>query len=97
MRATEVAYQILKERGHPLEVHDLLDEVLAAMGLDREPRKVAQIYTELNMDIRFVCRGATEWGLKEWSSHGAARGAVRDRVSHDADEAEETDDEENWQ
>ena len=97
MRATDVAYQILKERGQPLEVHDLLDEMLGAMGLDREPHKVAQIYTELNMDIRFVCRGNTDWGLKEWSSHGTARGTVRDRMSHDAGEADEVEDEESWQ
>lgn len=97
MRATDAAYQILKERGEPMEVQDLLDEVLATLGLDREGRQVAQIYTELNLDVRFQYRGNKEWGLREWASRGGAKsGGGRDRPGHDADEIEETD-EDAWQ
>ena len=97
MRATDVAYNILKERGEPLEVHDLLDEILGSLGLDREARRVSQIYTELNLDIRFQCRGTTEWGLKEWASRGFNKGSVRERPVHDSDENDEPEEEDNWQ
>jgi len=96
MRASDVAYDILKGKGQPLEVHELLDEVLERLGQDREPRRVAQIYTELNTDIRFQYRGNTEWGLKEWVSHGSSKSPLRERAVPDNEEVEESD-EDSWQ
>ncbi len=97
MRATDVAFDILKAKGQPIEVHDLLDEILDRLGQDREPRRVSQIYTELNMDIRFQYRGNTEWGLKEWASHGSGKSSVRERVTAESDEGEESENEDSWQ
>lgn len=97
MRATDVAYDILKAKGQPIEVHDFLDEILGQLGMDRETRKVAQIYTEINLDIRFQCKGNTEWGLKEWTSRAVGKtAAARERVVADIDEAEESEDEDTW-
>lgn len=97
MRATDAAYQILKKRGEPMEVQDLLDEVLATLGLDRDGRHVAQIYTELNLDVRFHYRGNKDWGLREWASRGSAKATGgRERAGHDADDSEEPD-EDAWQ
>lgn len=97
MRATDVAFDILKAKGQPIEVHDLLDEILDRLGQDREPRRVSQIYTELNMDIRFQYRGNTEWGLKEWASHGSGKVSMRERVTAESDEGEESENEDSWQ
>ncbi len=97
MRATDVAFDILKAKGQPIEVHDLLDEILDRLGQDREPRRVSQIYTELNMDIRFQYRGNTEWGLKEWASHGSGKASMRERVTQESDEGEESENEDSWQ
>ncbi|MBX5465887.1 MAG: DNA-directed RNA polymerase subunit delta [Firmicutes bacterium] len=97
MRATDAAYQVLKQHGKPLDVQDLLDETLALLGLDREPKRVAQIYTEINLDVRFVYRGSSQWGLKEWSPKGGVAktsGGGRERTEfggedEDGDEGED--------
>lgn len=80
MKTTDAAYNVLKKYGHPIHIQDLLDETLAAVGLDREPKRLAKIYTDLNMDIRFFYRGSAQWGLKEWQPRTTGRGSsARDR------------------
>jgi DNA-directed RNA polymerase subunit delta len=94
MRATDAAYQVLKQHGQPLDVQDLLDETLALLGLDREPKRVAQIYTEINLDTRFTYRGSAQWGLKEWNPKGSAsKSSGRDRERGDFSGDEEDGDE----
>lgn len=93
MRAIDAAYSVLKQRGEPLDVQDLLDETLAVLGFDRDARRVAKIYTDLNMDVRFQYRGGSLWGLKEWQPKGGGRGGtsgIRERTfTYDDDDAEE--------
>jgi DNA-directed RNA polymerase subunit delta len=91
MRATDAAYQVLKAHNRPMDVQDLLDETLAALGLDREPRQVAKIYTDINMDVRFQYRGNNQWGLKEWQPKSTGRSNVsgRDRGGEDDDDGDE--------
>ncbi|MCY0881777.1 MAG: DNA-directed RNA polymerase subunit delta [Firmicutes bacterium] len=76
---TDVAYIVLKEHGQAMDVHDLLDETLRRMGEDREPRKLAQIYTDINLDIRFHYQGDSTWGLRDWAPKVGTRSGVTTR------------------
>lgn len=90
MRATDAAYAVLKDQGQPMDVQDLLDETLLRLGLDREPRLAARIYTDINLDVRFQYRGGSSWGLKEWQPKSPGRGpSSRDRAVVEDDEVEE--------
>jgi DNA-directed RNA polymerase subunit delta len=100
MRVADAAYEVLRQHGQPMDVQDLLDETLARLGHDREPRKAAQIYTEINLDPRFQHREGTMWGLTEWQPRGSSqRGGVlpREVVADPGDgRDEELSDEDEW-
>lgn len=91
MRATDAAYAVLKEQGQPMDVQDLLDETLLRLGIDREPRVAARIYTDINLDSRFQYRGGSSWGLKDWQPRAPGRqgSSGRDRTSYEDDDAED--------
>jgi len=93
MRATDAAYAVLKAQGQPMDVQDLLDETLIRLGVDREARVAARVYTDINLDARFLYQGGSSWGLKEWQPKLTGRGpASRDRYDEDdTDELEEDD------
>jgi DNA-directed RNA polymerase subunit delta len=94
MQVTEAAYLVLKEHGEPMEVQDFLDETLRKLGMDREPKQAAKIYTDINLDVRFQYRGNAMWGLKEWLPKAVSRSSQRsqetaiDEVTGDAEEDE---------
>ncbi len=89
MRATDAAYAVLKSQGQPMDVQDLLDETLTQLGVDREARVAARVYTDINLDARFQYRGGASWGLKEWQPRPSTRSAVRDRGGFDDDDTDE--------
>ncbi len=93
MQTTDAAYQVLKKHGDAMDVHDLLDETLALLGLDREASTAARIYTDINLDVRFQYRGKSQWGLKDWlpktPGKSGGSGASRDREEDDGEELEE--------
>lgn len=66
--AVDVAYEILKNGGESLDYRELLDKVVAAKEIvsDDLAKAMSRIYTEINLDPRFVYVGAGSWGLKEW-------------------------------
>lgn len=93
MRATDTAYAVLKSQGQPMDVQDLLDETLTQLGVDREARVAARIYTDINLDARFQYRGGSSWGLKEWQPKPTGKAtAGRDRTGYDDDDDLEEDD-----
>ena len=64
----DLAYAILKQTNKPFHYRDLMQEVARVKGLtDEEVNNViARLYTEINIDGRFICIGANVWGLKRW-------------------------------
>jgi len=64
----DLAYDLLKEKGEPMLYRDIMKEVAELKGFTGEEieRYIAQLYTEINIDGRFVCVGRSLWGLKEW-------------------------------
>ncbi|GGJ02515.1 hypothetical protein GCM10010885_09750 [Alicyclobacillus cellulosilyticus] len=68
MPLVELAWWILKEKKEPYYFRDLMKEIQALRNMtDEEVMDViARLYTEINIDGRFVCIGQNVWGLKRW-------------------------------
>lgn len=64
----ELAYEILKTTKEPTYFRDLMKEIQELRGMSDEEvmQIIARLYTELNIDGRFVCIGQNVWGLKRW-------------------------------
>lgn len=66
--AVDIAYSILKETGESLDYRELLDKIVEFKRIvsDDLAKAMSRLYTEINLDPRFVYIGAGAWGLKEW-------------------------------
>ena len=64
----EMAYEFLKTSKQPISFADLLQEIKKAAGIsDEEIRtRLAQFYTDINVDGRFLSLGSNRWGLRVW-------------------------------
>lgn len=64
----DLAYEYLKSRGEPQLYRIILDTVANQKGFTKQDieQYIAQLYTEINIDGRFVCVGRSLWGLKHW-------------------------------
>ena len=68
MSLIELAYELLVEKNEPFFFKDLVAEIGALKGASKSEiaSKVAQFYTDLNIDGRFTSLGDNRWGLKTW-------------------------------
>jgi DNA-directed RNA polymerase subunit delta len=68
MSLVDLAYQILKSTNKPYHYRDLMAEIARLKGFTEEQvnEVIARLYTEINIDGRFVCIGGNVWGLKRW-------------------------------
>jgi DNA-directed RNA polymerase subunit delta len=97
MRPVDAAYEVLKESGQPLLVHDLMDRILEVLHQDPDPRRMAQIYSDMNLDVRFVYKGNGLWGIRDWAPKTPTRGSGSSRERHKADDdTEELEEEDGW-
>ncbi|WP_209123389.1 DNA-directed RNA polymerase subunit delta [Alkalihalobacillus sp. BA299] len=64
----EVAFHVLKEEKQTFSYFDLIKRVVELKGMSEEQMKqrISYLYTELNVDGRFMCIGDNVWGLKAW-------------------------------
>lgn len=64
----ELAWEILKSKKEPFYFRDLMSEIQVLRGLSEEEVMdvIARLYTEINIDGRFICIGQNVWGLKRW-------------------------------
>jgi len=70
LSATDIAYQILKDRREPMKYKDLVRQVLAFRGVSSEkdiPKMMSRIHTQISLDSRFLNQGGGLCGLREWS------------------------------
>ncbi|BCU83295.1 hypothetical protein JIR001_30780 [Polycladomyces abyssicola] len=90
----DLVYELLYEKGEPMLYRDLYQEVARLKGFTEEEmtRYIAQLYTEINIDGRFICVGKSLWGLKKWyPTEQATDSAVQANVKDDFDEDLEED------
>jgi DNA-directed RNA polymerase subunit delta len=68
MPLVELACEILKAKKEPYYFRDLMAEIQQLRGMSDEEVMdvIARLYTEINIDGRFVCIGQNVWGLKRW-------------------------------
>jgi len=64
----DLAFLILKTTDKPYHYRDLMLQVATMKGMTEEQINdvIARLYTEINIDGRFVCIGSNVWGLKRW-------------------------------
>lgn len=91
----DLAFHILKEKGEPILYRNLMQEVAELKGFTEEEVQhyIAQLYTEMNIDGRFICVGKSLWGLRGWyPTEQATDSAVAQNVKDDySDELDEED------
>ncbi|WP_139491048.1 DNA-directed RNA polymerase subunit delta [Brevibacillus dissolubilis] len=70
MAMVDIAFEILRETNRPYNFRELMDQIAALRNMNEEQmmKIIAQVYTEVNIDGRFVCIGENTWGLKRWYS-----------------------------
>lgn len=68
MSMIEIAHEILTDEKQALDFNELFDKVASIKGYTKEQKKVwiAQLFTDLNVDGRFLTIGSNMWGLKRW-------------------------------
>ncbi len=99
MSLVEVAHAVLLETKEPFYYRDLMNRVAALRQMNREEVEdaIARLYTDINIDGRFLCIGDNVWGLKRWypleraTERGASKRFVRKEV-HDLDDEIEDED-----
>lgn len=96
----DITYKLLEDKGEPMIFMDIMKEVATRKGLaqSQADEMLAQLFTEINIDGRFVCVGRNLWGLKHWfpveqSSDSAVAANVKDD-DEDLDEEEYEEEEE---
>ncbi|MCM3736395.1 DNA-directed RNA polymerase subunit delta [Bacillus cytotoxicus] len=64
----EVVHSLLEGKRQATLFHDLVQEVAQLLELSEEQvaAKIAQFYTDLNIDGRFINLGENRWGLRGW-------------------------------
>ncbi|MRX71099.1 DNA-directed RNA polymerase subunit delta [Bacillus lacus] len=109
MAMVEVAYDLLKDNNkQPIPFSELVDRISSLLGLSKEQvaEKIAQFYTDLNIDGRFIILQENNWGLRNWYPYDQmeeeaqpvakakkkkSKKAVDDEELEDFDEVEEED------
>jgi DNA-directed RNA polymerase subunit delta len=64
----EMAFEYLKNSKQPIAFADLLKEIKKAAGISEQEiqSRLAQFYTDINVDGRFLSLGSNRWGLRVW-------------------------------
>ncbi len=105
MPLVELAFEIFKAKKEPIYFRELMKQIqeLREMTDDQVNEVIARLYTEINVDGRFICIGQNVWGLSRWypvdktpdrsmSSKKFVRRSSGDAFSDDDEDDEEFDD-----
>lgn len=68
MSMLELATVIFHTKKEAIAFKDLVDQVSKTLGLTKKDlaERIAQFYTDLNFDGRFISLGENRWGLRSW-------------------------------
>lgn len=66
----DISYEVLDRADRTLNYKDIFNSAAELKGLTQEElmELLPQVYTEMNLDGRFICISPGEWGLKKWYS-----------------------------
>nr|MDH3175299.1 DNA-directed RNA polymerase subunit delta [Bacillus pumilus] len=66
MSLVELAYEIFRDSKTPITFSELIDEMVRLQGIQKSDLddRLAQFYTDLNIDGRFISLGDQRWGLR---------------------------------
>lgn len=64
----EVVHSVLGDKRQATTFNELVQEIAQVLGLSQGQvnAKIAQFYTDLNIDGRFINLGENRWGLRSW-------------------------------
>lgn len=64
----ELAYHIIASEKRHMDFKEVFEKIAQIKQWEsiKHNKKLAQFYTDLNMDGRFVSNGSNAWGLKSW-------------------------------
>ena len=63
----DIAYDFLQSKGEAMFFQEIVKHVGKYKGFSTDDfNMVAHLFTEINIDGRFVCVGRNLWGLKHW-------------------------------
>lgn len=81
----ELAYHIFREVKVSFHFNQLAEEIKKIKKINNESLHdiLPQLYTELNLDGRFLHLGKNEWGLKSWYSLETAEELLKIREADD--------------
>lgn len=92
----DIAYDLLKNKGEAMMFTEIMKQVAQQKGFSQSETEklIAQLFTEINIDGRFVCVGRNLWGLKHWfpveqSSDSAVAANVKEDDYLDEEEFDE--------
>ncbi len=68
MSMVEIAFELMKTEKQPFAFADLVKRVAEIKGLSESSvlDQISYLYTDLNIDGRFICLGENRWGLRAW-------------------------------
>lgn len=68
MSLVEIAHEVLAQANEPFYYRDLMRKVAEICHLTDEEvdDRIARLYTDINIDGRFLCIGDNVWGLRRW-------------------------------
>ncbi len=91
----EIAHEVLRSANETFYYRDLMRKVAELRGMTEEEIKdsIARLYTDINVDGRFVCVGENVWGLRRWYpvERAMERGAGKRFVRRDEEELDDDD------
>src|SRR5699024_11603307 len=68
MSMIEISNLVLSDKKETIPFKELFDEIASLKEFTDEQKTdyIAQFYTDINIDGRFVNTGSNHWGLKRW-------------------------------
>ncbi|MFS0654057.1 DNA-directed RNA polymerase subunit delta [Bacillus sp. 179-C3.3 HS] len=68
MSLVELAYEIFRDSKSTITFSELIEEMVRLQGIKKSDLddRLAQFYTDLNIDGRFIALGDQKWGLRSW-------------------------------
>ncbi|MGN9866943.1 DNA-directed RNA polymerase subunit delta [Bacillus swezeyi] len=68
MALVEIAYEIFLDKKKSITFQELTDQVASLLGVGKKELedRLAQFYTDLNIDGRFLALSDQTWGLRSW-------------------------------